>query len=274
MTFTRPENLQHWMVEVITHTGSIEAALASPAAAALVEPSRIGELVRPTEELTSAERLGIYHGMYLLRMEEALSSDYPALRRRLGARRFADLVAAYVAAHPSSSYTLNRLGDALPAFLATRATSPAREALAELARLEQGITEAFDADESPTLAASTLSNLPPETWGACRFVPQAALRLVCTRHDVGEQLDALHAGRPVRAARRRRTHIVLFRRDYEVRRLTVGRAEFRLLEVLCAGATLGDALTHVPERHADQVFAWFQSWLAGGVFSSVASDDP
>lgn len=67
---------------------------------------------------------------------------------------------------------------------------------------------------------------------------------------------------------------MLFRRDYEVRRLTVGRAEYRLLEALCAGATLGDALTHVPERHADQVFTWFQSWLAGGVFSSIASDDP
>src|SRR5688572_33122085 len=111
------ETLQRWMQEVCVHLGAVEDAVAAPAAARLVAPAEIGAVILPSASLTPVERLEIYQSMYVLRMHDALESDYPGLMRWLGPRRFRALVEAYVAAHPSRSYTLNRLGDHLPAYL-------------------------------------------------------------------------------------------------------------------------------------------------------------
>jgi len=66
------ERLQRWMQSVVVHPGPIEQALGSPEADALVPAPRVSEVILPSKTLSSAERVEIYHGMYPLRMEEAL----------------------------------------------------------------------------------------------------------------------------------------------------------------------------------------------------------
>src|SRR5437773_428743 len=95
------ERLQRWMQEVVVHPGSAEEAMAHPSVRAHVPAERLSEVVLPSKSLSAVERVGIYHGMYLLRMEEALASDYPGLKHFLGDGAFMDLVRAYVQAHPS-----------------------------------------------------------------------------------------------------------------------------------------------------------------------------
>src|SRR5262245_32289965 len=96
-------SLQRWMQAVVAHPGRVEEAVADPAAAAELAPAGIEELILPSRSLTPVERVGIYHGMYLLRMEEALATDYPALKHFLGDEAFRALVRGYVQAHPSRS---------------------------------------------------------------------------------------------------------------------------------------------------------------------------
>ncbi|HSB62367.1 MAG TPA: DNA-binding domain-containing protein, partial [Vicinamibacteria bacterium] len=111
------DRLQRWMLGVIVHPSPVEAALREPSAE--VPAERIEEVLLPSPSLTAAERIDIYHGMYPLRMVEALESDYPALAHHLGDDAFRQLVVGYVQAHPSRSYTLNRLGDHLPEYVRT-----------------------------------------------------------------------------------------------------------------------------------------------------------
>ena len=160
--------------------------------------------MRPNARLTATERVGVYQGMYLLRMVEALAA-------LLGHARFHALVAAYVTAHPSRSYTLNRLGDALPDDLAARARHPREHALADLARLEHAIGTAFDAAPAERLDAAAVAEASAGGWEALRLQPQPGLRLVRTRTDPGVALDALRAGERVRTPPRRWTHTVVFR---------------------------------------------------------------
>ncbi|MFN8094626.1 MAG: putative DNA-binding domain-containing protein [Vicinamibacteria bacterium] len=79
--------LQRWMQAVVAHAGPLDEALGRREAASLVAPSRVEDVVRPSATLTAAERVGIYHGMYRLRMAEALEADYPGLAHFLGPRR-------------------------------------------------------------------------------------------------------------------------------------------------------------------------------------------
>jgi hypothetical protein len=279
--------VQEWLQEVIVHPGALEDALARPAAAALVDPVELGQVVLPSDRLSSAQRVGIYHDMHLLRMDEALGSDYPALRHYLGGELFRGLVRDYVEAHPSRSYTLNRLGDRLPEFVAgwtgARAVPRPRRArrgdegifLAELARLELAITEAFDAEESPVLDAGAAARVPSAELPAARLVPVASLRLLATRFDLGPHLDAARQDEPaVRPARRRR-FVAVFRRDFSVRRLALGSAEFALLAALAAAVPLGEAVERTAAQHpagcdGGRVFDWFRKWFSLGMFARIA----
>ena len=111
--------LQRWMQAVVVHPGTEEQAVASDAAQREVPLERLGDVALRSRTLTATERIGIYHGMYPLRMEEALASDYPALQHFMGQAAFFDLVKRYVATHPSRSFSLNPLGEALPEFVKT-----------------------------------------------------------------------------------------------------------------------------------------------------------
>ncbi len=86
MSLDRPElaRLQHWMQEVVVHPGTVEAAIAADEAEVHIPSEWLGNVVLPSHSMTSAERIGVYHGMYLMRMEEALETDYPVIRYHLG----------------------------------------------------------------------------------------------------------------------------------------------------------------------------------------------
>ena len=54
---------------------------------------RLADVILPSTTLRPEERLGIYHGMYPLRMRDALAGDYPGLEHFLGEEGFARFVA-------------------------------------------------------------------------------------------------------------------------------------------------------------------------------------
>jgi hypothetical protein len=266
--------LQRWMQSVIVHPGSLEDALAAGEGASLVPPGRVGEVILPSAALEPAERIAIYHGMYRLRMAEALESDYPALAHFLGEDRWPALVAGYCAAHPSRSYTLNVLGRHLPDWLAEAPTLRRRGFCRDLARLEWAVTEAFDAEETPRLAEAEIAAVPDEAWEAARLVPSPALRLLELRWNANEWLDSTKDERHEHPRPRRcATRVAVFRRDYAVYRRELSLPAFRLLSDLAAGRTVGEALAAALGRRGapgpEALARWFRQWAADGLFARV-----
>ena len=268
------DRVQRWLQAVIVHPGDVEEAIASEAAAKELAAEDLARLVRPSHSLTAAERVDIYHGMYLLRMVESLEADYPALRHYLGEESFAELVEDYVQVHPSRSYTLNRLGDHLPRFLAGQKGRPHAAFLHELARLELAITEVFDAEESPVLAPELVRAVPPERWPEARLRPITAFRLLTFSYPVVRWLDAARRQEPAPVPVRRASRVVVYRQHYTVLRLELSRPKHALLEALSTGAPLGEAVAVAgagirERRREDEIFKAFRSWVAEGMFSSI-----
>ena len=234
------------------------------------------EVVLPSRSMTSAERIGVYHGMYLMRMEEALETDYPVIRYHLGDHQFAHLVREYVQRYPSTSYTLNRLGDYLPQFFLDESEWPQAAFLHDLARLELAMTEVFDEEETPVLGAAELEEVSPEAWEAARLQPIAAFRLLAFKHSVTPNLVAFHEDRPSPSPRRRASWVALYRRDYSVLRLELSRAEHDLLRAIVDGTPLGEALavaaaSSKSSRQQAKVFRWFRTWISEGLFTAIES---
>jgi len=271
-------NTQKWMQAVILHPGSDRQAVASAEARKIVPPSRFPGLIRPSRTLDSFDRIGIYRGMYLARLQEALEADFPGLAHFLGPKRFSDLVRGYVDRYPSGSYTLNRLGDRLPEFIRSSPGMVRKDFLYELARFELLMSRLFDAEESPVLTPEAIAEVPPECWETARLKPVAALAVQELRYPVGAYLEAVRQGKPRPATRRKNHWAVVYRSQYALRWLDLSRPAYRLLKALVNGVPLGEALSGVLRRGGQpvgevQLFSWFRGWVTEGLFQAVELED-
>jgi len=268
---------QGWVQTVIIHPGTNEEAVASRKAQALVSKRLFPRLVLRSKTLDSYERIGIYRDMYLARLREALASDYPALVHYLGDDAFTQLVSGYVQRHPSKSYTLNRLGDRLPEYVRSARGLSRREFLYDLARLELAMSQLFDAPESPVLKPKAIANVPPEAWETARLKPIEAFRLLAFQYPVSAYLKSVRDHTPHPSTRRKNNWVVIFRKNYTLRRLDLALPAYQLLRVLASGVPLGKAVSLASRRRAVgevQLFSWFRDWVANGLFQAVEQGSP
>jgi putative DNA-binding protein len=269
------DRLQRWMQAVIVHPGTVSEALSARPPRAAAPVGDAGQVILPSPTLSPEERLEIYHGQYPMRMRDALAGDYPALEHYLGDEGFARFVLDYVQVHPSRSYTLNRLGDHVPAFIKTRAGLKRREFLYDLARLEKAMSEAFDAEDTPRLTDEQVAAVAPEAWGRARLVPIAALRLLEVRYPVNAYLQSVKdENHDHPRAVRRDAWVAVYRRNFAVYRLDLSKPAFALLRDLVAGKRLSVAIRAALRRGGrppgeDQLFRWFREWVAAGMFTAI-----
>lgn len=267
-------SLQGWMQAVIEQPGTVDEAVAAPAARAALDPADIERVIRPSRTLTAVERVGVYQGMYLLRMVEALEGDYPAVAHFLGAEGFGDLVTRYVQAHPSVSYTFNRLGTRFPEFVRESRGIRNRIFAADLARLELLVTEVFDAPESPAWPADEVANVPREAWAAARLEPIAAFRIGAFGYPVNAYLQSVkdenhdHPGTARQAA-----WTAVWRKNYEVWRLDLSKPQHDFLRALAKGRPFGKAVSAAARglqgAAGEQLFRWLRDWVAEGMFTRL-----
>jgi hypothetical protein len=269
------ERVQRWMQTCILNQGTAEEAINSRAAQAAVPADVARELVLPSKTLAPLERLDIYRGMYLLRMEEALAIDYPALKHFLGDEEFMRLVERFVEVFPSRSYTLNRLGDHLPEFLATFERLPKKEFCEDLARLEFGLTMVFDAPETAPLTPEAVRAVPQAAWETARLKPIAAFRLFEFSYPASRYLGAVDEENPYPRLARKKTWVVAYRRNFLVHRMDLAAPAHALLSALASGDSVGDAIVSVmtskwrPAVKQSQLFEWFRDWMSEGLFQAV-----
>jgi hypothetical protein len=267
-------SLQGWMQAVIEHPGTVHEAVEAPAARAALDPAEIERVILPSRTLTSVERVGVYQAMYLLRMVEALEGDYPAVAHFLGQEGFADLVTRYVQAHPSVSYTFNRLGARFPEFVRESRAIRNRGFAADLARLELLVTEVFDAPESPAWPAEEVARVPREAWAAARLEPIAAFRLGAFGYPVNAYLQSVkdeEHDHPSTA--RQATWTAVWRKSYEVWRLDLSKPQHDFLKALARGRPFGkavaDAARGLQGAAGEQLFRWLRDWVAEGMFTKL-----
>ena len=184
-------------------------------------------------------RLDIHRRMYALRCDDALTDDYPRLRRLMGKKRFAALAAQYRLAHPSTSWALELYGEQLPAFLAAQSDE------ADVARLDLAHVRAHLAPACPPLHLDLLSGLAEDDQArlVLRFAPATQL------------------------VRGERSWLVT-RRGWQVDERQLTQLEADLLAEQLGGAALGVAMETVaagnPARE-EELHAHFAEWLAAWV---------
>jgi len=244
--------------------------------------------IAPNSRLTAFERLEIYNRQYWYRVLGALAEDFPALRAVIGGRRFEALSIAYLAEHPSRSFTLRNLGSKLPAWLAAHPEHTGRRhrLAVDMAKIEWAFVEAFDAAELAPLTQRQIAALQADS----RLALQPFLQLIALQYPADDLVLELHAGEKrqtseagvaqednsgaqaaVPKLRPRPTWLAAHRVDLSVYYRRIGREEFQTLIALRSGSPLGEALaagfvgSRIPERlRAERVQEWFGNWAELG----------
>ena len=259
-------DVQRWLFTYITHPG--EGALQEAERVAGLAEGSAERLILPSPTLQPAERIQIYRNMYLLRMEEALETDFPCLQMAVGPEAFFRLVEEYVQVHPSRSWTLNHLSVQFAAWVGTVPwLGRQRTALGELAQLEWALCQVFDAESAAVLDPSGLAALPPDQL---RFETIPALRLVATRYPVNPAFTRLRQGEGWRPLKREDSWALVWRdQDFTLWRRDLARAEHDLLAALLEGLTLGEAIDRTLRHRrvsGQRLFEWTGGWVSSGLF--------
>ncbi len=260
MTSPSLRDVQRWMQARILPGGG---ATASEASVALC----------PQGGAPGVERLAVYAGGYLARVEEALAEVYPAVRQVLGHGVFTELAQAYAAQVPSHDYNLSFAGRHLAEFLSAWPRTRELPFLPDLARLEWAVSEAFHAFEVPPLALETLADHPVEAWDQLRLGFQPSVRCVTSVWPI---LDIWEARtRPVDTVRialvDRPQQVLVARRGMQVvcAPLTPWQAQF--LTFLLAGQSLGAACQQLAEAAGEApvpVADWCAAWARDGLIAN------
>jgi hypothetical protein len=288
MNHTPLECLQQWMQDAIQHPWGAAAAAqdAAPLTPADLTPATIDDVIARSRQLSAAARLEIYQHAYFARLVECLESEFPAVRFAAGPEAFAGLALGYLHAWPSRSDTLASLGAHFAEYLL--ATRPPRDEndsppdfadlLIDLARLERTYSEVFDGpgpERTPGLEFAALAELSAEEFATSKIKFHDSVRLLTLQFPCHEFASAVRQERDPIPLAPAPTQLVVYRREYVVRRMSVAPRQFELLCRLHDGATVGDALAQAARQVENlqeltaEVRAWFGEWARAQLFREV-----
>jgi len=139
--------------------------------------------VRDTSKADRVTLLDVYRDGYALRLIEVLTMDFPGVLAMAGPEGFDTLARAYIAAHPSRHPSVRWFGGKLANFLATKPYDRT-PAMAEMARFEWALGQAFDSVDVEPVQAEAIMAVPPEAWETIAFAPIPSLQHLAFAHDV------------------------------------------------------------------------------------------
>lgn len=125
-------------------------------------------------------QLEVYSNAYVIRLVEALRSNYPALHQLLGDRDFDSMGRTYLHQNPPTHSSIRWFGHALARFLQSEQPYADLPIMSELASFEWALRHTVDAADAERLTVETLQAIAPEHWGELRFVlhPSASVMVL------------------------------------------------------------------------------------------------
>ncbi len=234
--------------------------------------------VRDTKKIDRVTLLGVYRDAYTLRLIEALTIDYPGVMAMAGPGDFDYMARAYIAAQPSRHPSVRWFGKGLADFLATTPPFDGSPAVADMARFEWAMGEAFDAANAEPITADVLMALPPEVWETLTFTVLPSLHRLTLTYDTPQawqRRDEQQAGDLEVEEAAEQTDWVIWRPERLTNYRSLERDEAVLLDALIEGRPFPELCESIVELVGeDQAMAraagLLRVWIEGGMLASFA----
>lgn len=224
------------------------------------------ELMKSGSNLSSEERLELYHRQYWFRVLDSIAEDFPVLRKMAGETRFWNLMEAYLSACPSGSFTLRHLGRKMGEFASSwdGLDDVERRWFSSVAKLEYAYMEIFE--------AADFEPVPPDQLATAELILQPHVMLM----ELPVPADLCEEWETFEPIGEKTTWIAVWRGETRGRlQCRLDDVEFELLKRLQAGRTL-EALFAEPasrEPEPEEISRWFTNWQARGWIAVAPKGD-
>ena len=200
-------------------------------------------IVAPANGDTAAARLHIYKNTYHLTMRESLAENFFALHRMLGEKRFNMLADAYIAAKPSTFFSLGDYGVGLEAFMRTHPDYRQHLALIEMAQFEWALNNSIFAAPGQVLKREDLTSISPESFGELCFNFHPSFQLLELRTNVPLLWKAANQDEPLPSVETREYAVLwcVWRKMPEVYFAHYESQEAEVVKALFAGKSFAKA---------------------------------
>lgn len=224
-----------------------------------------------------ADRLGIYHRAYRLRLCEVLSESFEKTSSYMGSVLFDQEASQFVVQQPPAERNLGRYGSNLPAFLAQR--YPDNPELAELAQLDWDLRTRFDGANHPALCAADLA---PQANGHLAFIdmpqplhPSVVLRDSRTNavklwRAIDDDVDVPEvAYLPKEDEANGPPGLMVWRWNLQPHFMRLDPAQYRFMQSLAEGWSINQSSECWADTDVlptpEVLGAWLKDWLAQGI---------
>jgi hypothetical protein len=246
----------------------------------LTGDTQISSHVVGTQRVPIETRLGIYGDAYRSRLIEALESSYPVLAHLLGEADFHELASKYVGAYESTSFSIRHYGDRMADFLATNPEYAKAPLLAELAKWEWLMADAFDAADAEPVGLDAFASIAPEKWAELRFHWHPSVQVQQLEWNVPEIWKAVTEGSDTEdpdespEPRLEPGSWLIWRRDLQIYFRPVAPEEAVAIEISRAGQSFGELCValceHLDETESSRQAAGFlRGWVESGLITSI-----
>jgi hypothetical protein len=231
-----------------------------------------------SDALDAATRLRIYADAYRLRLLEALETDFVALRAALGCEEFDRMGRAYIDANPSDHYSVRYFGRHLSRFLAETEPYRGQPVLADIARFEWAMTDAFDAPDAEVATVADMATVPPQDWPNLYLALHPSLQRIELQSNASAIWHAADQDEPLPEPQQTEYPVgwMVWRQGLQIyfRSLSVDQAW--MLDALRAGQSFAEVCEGLTEwidaQHvALHAAGLLKQWLEDGLISAIRS---
>lgn len=219
---------------------------------------------------------GVYQNAYVMRLVEFLEHDHEMLHGYMGDVRFRDMARAYARRHPSDTPNARWFSRHLTDFLASARPWSNHPELAEFARLEKALNDAFDAIDAPHAGMADLATLDPESFERMKLeIHPSAFRFDCATNVTGIWSSLKAEQQPPKPERLAEPmQVLVWRQGSSARFRILGGEEAMAFDEARNGVPFGVlcemiALMNDPDtaamRAASYLRGWIETELIGGL---------
>ncbi len=217
-------------------------------------------------QCTADDRMALYGNAYVLRLKEALSTDYERLHSYLGDDLFENLQQNYIANYPSHHPSLRYFGQHMVDLVERIEPFNRLPEIAEIARIEKALLDSFDAADEPCVTLDYLAKIAPDTWPTLTLRFHRSVQLLPLQYNSFNIWKALADEQTPPQKTDSETTWILWRQDLVSRYRALDAAELAALTIVKSGGDFAEVCETLLEYYSEketpqQAVIFLQQWI-------------
>ena len=236
--------------------------------------TNIIDRVESTSERSAEKRMSFYGNAYILRLKEALTSDFEQLHGYLGDELFDSLMLRYIENYPSYHTSLRYFSLHMIEFMKQNEPFNQLPEVLEIATIEQTFANSFDAADTYCVDIEQLSKIDPSDWATLTLSFHPAARILPLEFNSFQIWKSLANNQTPPAKTADQTSWLIWRENYVSRYRALDNTELSALNVVMSGGNFADVcetlLEYFDENETPlKAIGYLQLWINNQMVSAI-----